>query len=396
MFVLLKVNTNQVSIVFPKDNHSSLNEHVSIYLRNAGYKTLTLLQEKIIPLSLQGRDLVVETGKGEGRTGALLLPLLMQLQRDSSGIKAIILTNSSHEVTKVARQYKRFSGHTHRHALLSALGCEDNIKKDLRLLSSKPDIAVATSERLIDHIRRNNISLQNVRYSILDINEENESSGFYKDLLFIYSKLPSKLQTIVLSPRILKTETLDTILKRPQFINRDDWCQVNGNKSLPEASEEEKTKMKNGTKGPNISQDFLKSELQKIREIITGQENPEILNEYRKIFRRNVPLHLRAYISAYLLKEYFAERGDKGNDKDGTSTLFVSIGKTRKVYPRDLSQLFSEALKLPTASIGGIKVLDNYSFIEIPDSEAERAIELLNNSDYRGRKITVNHARKKS
>lgn len=384
--------------MFPKD--ASIDKQISIYLRNAGYKTLTLLQEKIIPLSLQGRDLVVETGNGEGRTGAFLLPLLMQIQRDDLGIKAIILTNSSYEVKKVARQYKRFSGHKDRHPLLSALGCEDNIRKDLKLLSSKPDIVVATSERLIDHIRRNNISLQNVQYSILDINDKNGSSGFYKDLLFIYSKLPSKFQTIALGPRILKTGTMDTILKRPQFLNRADWCQANENKSLPETSKEEIAKVKNGTKEIENSHDFLKSEIHNLREIITGQENPEILNEYRRIFRRNVPLHLRAYISAFLLKEYFAGRGDrrddKGNNKDGTSTLFVSIGKTRKVFPRDLSRLFSEALKLPTSIIGSIKVLDNYSFIEIPDSETERAIKLLNDSDYRGRKITVNYARKKS
>ena len=202
--------------------------------------------------------------------------------------------------------------------------------------------------------------------------------------------------TIVLSARILKSETMDAILKRPQFLNRADWCQANENKSLLETSEKEIAKVKNGAKETESSYDFLKSGLLKLREIITEQENPEILNEYRRIFRRSVPLHLRAYISAYLLKEYFAGKGSKDEDKDGSSTLFVSIGKTRKVFPRDLSRLFSETLKLPTALNGSIKVLDNYSFIEVPDSEAERAIELLNNSEYRGRKITVNYARKKS
>jgi len=76
-------------------------------------------------------------------------------------------------------------------------------------------------------------------------------------------------------------------------------------------------------------------------------------------------------------------------------TMFVSVGKNRKVYPKDLARLFSTGLNIKRNQIGNIKVLDSYSFIDIPEELSEVAINRLNGSEFRGRKITVNHARKK-
>ena len=81
--------------------------------------------------------------------------------------------------------------------------------------------------------------------------------------------------------------------------------------------------------------------------------------------------------------------------RDRFVTLFVSVGKNRKVFPNDLRGLFTSRLELASGEIKNIKILDNYSFIDIPESHASRAIDLLDATDYRGRKITVNYSRKK-
>ena len=138
----------------------------------------------------------------------------------------------------------------------------------------------------------------------------------------------------------------------------------------------------------DILKGMLKNFIKKIRE----EEDPEELNSYKKIIKRYVPITLRTYLSAYMLKEIAGKDTPKERDY---KTLFVSVGKNRRVFPKDLSRLFSGSLKIDRSRIGGIKVLENYSFIDIPSNLSEQAIEKLNGVDFRGRKITVNYARKK-
>ena len=127
-------------------------------------------------------------------------------------------------------------------------------------------------------------------------------------------------------------------------------------------------------------------------ERIRTEEHPDLLNQYRKLIRKSVPFHLRGYFSAYLFKEALgnAVRGD-----DPFKTIFISIGRNRRVFPRDLSRLFTQTLDIAPGDVGSIKVLDNYSFVDIPSSLAQNAIDVLDGSEFHGRKITVNFARKK-
>ena len=117
-----------------------------------------------------------------------------------------------------------------------------------------------------------------------------------------------------------------------------------------------------------------------------------MLNHFRKLFRKSIPLHLRVYISAMLLKDYL---GGEAIASEQTKTIFVSIGKNRRVFPKDLSKLFADTLGIDQSNLSNVKVLDSYSFIEVPESHADRAIELLNDTEFRGRSITVNHAKTK-
>ena len=103
---------------------------------------------------------------------------------------------------------------------------------------------------------------------------------------------------------------------------------------------------------------------------------------------------MRSWVTAYMFKE-FSSRKTGRTVADGVS-LFVSIGRNRKVYPKDLVHLFVNTGKVDRALIGDIKILDNYSFITISKKATEEAIDNLDGIDYRGRKLTVNFAKKKS
>ena len=138
--------------------------------------------------------------------------------------------------------------------------------------------------------------------------------------------------------------------------------------------------------------EVFRGKVEGILHSIRSQEDPEELNRYRKMIKKMVPFGMRGYLSAYLIKESLGNtvRGDKP-----FRTVFVSIGRNRRVFPKDLSRLFTQTLGIDMGEVGSIKVLDNYSFIDIPAHLAQSAIDKLDGSDFHGRKITVNFARKK-
>jgi len=155
-----------------------------------------------------------------------------------------------------------------------------------------------------------------------------------------------------------------------------------------------KVDTKNEKKPTN--KDVIKGLIKNIIKIIKEDEDPEELNKYRKIVKQNVPIYLRAYFSAYLFKQSLGK--DKliiEERKNGFTTLFISIGKNRRVFPKDLIQFFISNLQIKQTDIGEIKILDNYSFLDISVNHASKAISKLSNINFRGRNLKVNLARKR-
>jgi ATP-dependent RNA helicase DeaD len=161
-----------------------------------------------------------------------------------------------------------------------------------------------------------------------------------------------------------------------------------------------------------------------IRDIVAkirSEANSQELRRYRRLLRNNAPLAVRSYVAAYLLrtvygghfgrvpargpasqrppaKEQPAQRPtEKPQQKPaaGFTRLFISAGKSRGIFARDLAAHFTSALKVDRSRLGGIRVLDNYSFLEIDSALAERAISELSGTQLKGRQITVNYARKR-
>ncbi len=148
--------------------------------------------------------------------------------------------------------------------------------------------------------------------------------------------------------------------------------------------------------------DSLAKKLKDIVREIHEELDPHEMNAYKRFFKRHVSVFSRAYFNAYLLR-----RLDRGNvparrsapefvENADTTTLFVSVGKNRKVYPKDIIALFAENDAVDASNFGQIKVLDNYSFVDVDRDVAETVIGAFDGIEYRGRKLTVNHARKKN
>ena len=199
-----------------------------------------------------------------------------------------------------------------------------------------------------------------------------------------------------------------------------------------------------------FDEEAIVTSLQAILEEIHSLDDPEELNELRRIFRKAVPLFSRAYVAGYLVKKArIAGSGDgvfktrspqkeagRPNreppparppreqkpvreprppreprearepreeheaeiptvSREDMTTLFVGIGRTRRVYPRDVLALLQENCTLEKEDIGAIKILDNYSFVDIANDKAQAVIDTLGNFEFRGRPLNVNFAKKK-
>lgn len=88
-------------------------------------------------------------------------------------------------------------------------------------------------------------------------------------------------------------------------------------------------------------------------------------------------------------------RPSAASDGSRYTQLFVSIGRNRKVFARDLTELFASTLQLTEAEIGDVRVFDKYSFVDVAAERAADAIARLSGTELKGRTITVNYAKKK-
>ena len=354
-------------------------EKVNAALKLCGFTNPTSFQLQVFPAIFSGKDTIAETEQARGRTLSYLLPLLIEQFSPKNSPSVIILTDSQVSVKRIEKNYTFLANANKLKISLAPLGQDGNAGNDLYLFRKKPGIIVGTSSRIIDHIRRNNINFKNIDKLIIDIQEKHPGTGFEQDVFFITSKLNHKTQIQIFIDNINNLHGIKKLLNHPQILLYTD-----------------REKFDTIAKGESsVDTEKLEEKIQSIIQEI--KTNPDNLTEYRKIFKKNVPIFLRSYFAAKLLLDSEgsftgkARKAASGNMK----TLFVSIGRRRRVHPRDLMKFFQKSLDIKSTEIGSIKVLDNYSFIDLDEKLCTVAIEKMDGMEFRGRKISVNFAKKK-
>jgi RNA recognition motif-containing protein len=165
---------------------------------------------------------------------------------------------------------------------------------------------------------------------------------------------------------------------------------------------------------------------ERINQILTRMYNADQgkLADYRMLFKKSVPLSRRSAFAAFLVMEmcegpagaaprtsYRSERRQPGlqreyherpreevpilNEED-VARLFFNVGKRNHVYIREILSLLLSKTGIKREDIGHIRLLPNYSFVEVRKEQAENVIAALNGTDYRGRNLTVSYARSRS
>ncbi len=175
-----------------------LNKGLLQAVQEAGYTTPTPIQQKAIPLILQGHDVLGIAQTGTGKTAAYLLPLLMQLKHATGTYpRALILATSKELVIQIAYSLVALAKYTNlRHACLyGGIGPTQQIE----IVNQGIDLLVATPGRLLDLYHRNALHLRVVKHLVLDEADKLLGISFLPQLRSILEVLPSKRQQLLFS-----------------------------------------------------------------------------------------------------------------------------------------------------------------------------------------------------
>src|SRR5829696_1356581 len=169
-----------------------------------GYEVPTQIQVKTIPVMMTGQDVIAQAQTGSGKTAAFGLPIIDGIDPMVRAPQALILCPTRELAIQVAEALHGFG--RHRRVETVAIYGGQPYERQFRGLERGPQIVVGTPGRVMDHMRRNTLKLDNLKYFILDEADEMLDMGFVDDIEWVLQQAPSERQTALFSatmpPRI--------------------------------------------------------------------------------------------------------------------------------------------------------------------------------------------------
>jgi len=201
-----------------------LDERLLEGIESTGYENATPVQEQVIPLILEGKDLIASAQTGTGKTAAFLLPLIHKIinSPDSDHINALIIVPTRELAVQIAQNLEGLSYFTSVSSLAVYGGGDGaSFVQERQALSRGAEIVICTPGRLIGHLNMGYVKFKQLQYLVLDEADRMLDMGFNDDIMKIISFLPVNRQTLLFSatmPGKIR-ELSKKILKNPEEIN---------------------------------------------------------------------------------------------------------------------------------------------------------------------------------
>ena len=167
-------------------------------VKAVGYETPSPIQAATIPFILAGRDLVGQAQTGTGKTAAFALPLLSRLDVNSRRTQALILAPTRELAIQVAEALQSYAAQMPGFNVLPIYGGQD-YRGQLAALKRGVQVVVGTPGRVMDHMRRGTLKLDDLSHLVLDEADEMLRMGFIDDVEWIMSQMPEKRQIALFS-----------------------------------------------------------------------------------------------------------------------------------------------------------------------------------------------------
>ncbi|SIS56823.1 DEAD/DEAH box helicase [Salimicrobium flavidum] len=200
-----------------KFNSLGLSDPILKALDHMGFEETTPIQEQTIPLGMEGHDVIGQAQTGTGKTAAFGIPMIEKVDKQVRGVQGLVVAPTRELAIQVAEELNRLGKNAGVRALPIYGG--SNMERQIRALKNN-EIVVATPGRLLDHIRRKTIKLEQVHTAVLDEADEMLNMGFIDDIRDILKALPEERQTLLFSATMPKEirDIATTLMNTPKEV----------------------------------------------------------------------------------------------------------------------------------------------------------------------------------
>ena len=166
-----------------------LNPDLQAACERAGWTSLVPVQAKAIPFMLAGRDVMIQSRTGSGKTGAYLLPIMQNIDAQKNVAQALVLVPTRELALQVSREAQILTEGTPLKTAVVYGGVGYN--SQLEAFRSGAQLVVGTPGRILDHLLKNTLSLDHLKMLIFDEADRMLSMGFYPDMVKIRQYIPA-------------------------------------------------------------------------------------------------------------------------------------------------------------------------------------------------------------
>ncbi len=169
-------------------------------LTEMGYREPTVVQQETIPRMLSGRDLVVMSRTGTGKTAAFGIPIIEKVDLEAKMVQAVVLTPTRELTVQVSSELERLG--KGRKIQIEAIYGGESIAGQIKAIRAGVQVVVGTPGRVLDHLKRRTLDLGSIGVLVLDEADKMLDMGFAQEMAEIMQFMPEQRQTLLFSATI--------------------------------------------------------------------------------------------------------------------------------------------------------------------------------------------------
>jgi ATP-dependent RNA helicase DeaD len=206
--------------LLPPAKFEDLSKPMQAAFQRAGWTEMMQVQAMTIPYMLDRRDLMVQSRTGSGKTGAYLLPMLERLDSSKPNVQALILVPTRELALQVSKEAELLIGDSGMRSVAVYGGV--GYGPQLDAFRQGTQVVIGTPGRVLDHLLRRSLSLDNLRILVFDEADRMLSMGFYPDMVRVKSYLPQRrinsyMFSATYPPTVVRLSR--QFLRDPEFLN---------------------------------------------------------------------------------------------------------------------------------------------------------------------------------
>ncbi len=175
-----------------------LNENILKSIKSVGYETPSPIQAESIPPLLEGRDLLGQAQTGTGKTAAFALPILQKISLREKSPQVLVLAPTRELAIQVAEAFQTYASKLSGFHVLPIYGGQ-SYDGQIRALKRGVHVIVGTPGRVMDHMRKGTLKLDNLKHLVLDEADEMLRMGFIDDVEWVLGQTPPTRQIALFS-----------------------------------------------------------------------------------------------------------------------------------------------------------------------------------------------------